>query len=378
MKKERKEAWFMKKTLILFAIMFSFILFAAIHAQAKPLKESDVDFSGMAQFIYGWDDENSNDQMDIPRLMVYLKAQPAEKVSIHASLDFSGNNSNGMVSNTQPAGARNAVMDGTADDLIVDLYADLNYLNKVTVRVGQFPLPVSYELNTPEYDLETIQYSQGVGTFGKRDRGFVIFGDPTPTWSVSGWLVNGDGAITGATDSGSTDQMKNERTDYGVQLDVFPVDFFSIKLWGGHNDSSDNGLWTGTKASGSSFGFGMDYAENRFHAFGEYSNNDTDFGNTYKTRYRDWFIHASYLLPDSNVQPVLRYDVYKIFNNDAPWHAVDDYECTLRTTGYDCTRKITTLGLNWNFAQNAKFQIMRDFVKGPRNDKVDAQLTVRF
>jgi len=358
----------MKKTVAFFVIMISLVICVAIRAQATPLKEANVDFSGLAQFIYSWDDEDVNDQMDISRMMVYLNAQPAEKVSVHASLDFSGNRSTGVGT---AAGARNSIIDGMADETIVDLYADLNYLNKVTVRVGQFPLPVSYELNTPEYDLETIQYSQGVGTFGKRDRGFIVFGDPTPTWSVSGWLVNGAGAISGATNDNN-----NERTDYGFQLDVFPVDFFSLKIWGAHNDTSDATFFN-EKASGSSFGFGMDYAEKRFHAFGEYSNNDTDWGNTFKTRYRDWFIHTSYLLPDSNVQPVLRYDVYKTFNNTAPTE-FNGYECTARTSGFDCTRKITTFGLNWSFEKNAKFQIMRDFVKGPRNDKLDAQLTVRF
>ncbi|MFA6450061.1 MAG: hypothetical protein WCX65_11355 [bacterium] len=324
------------------------LVFSAVTTQATPMKDSDVDFSGLAQFIYSWDQDNGDDQLDITRLQVNLSAKPADKVRVFATFDFSGNGSS-VLSGAPIPGARYSLMDGTADGNVVDAYADLSYIKNVTFRVGQFPLPISYELNTAPYDLETVQYNQGVGMFGIRDRGIIIFGDPSPKVSVSGWLVNGAGAISGATND------TNDKNDYGLQLDLFPVDFFSVKLWGTWSDQTE------TEAHGA----GLDYAERGLHLFGEFNQaNETNcgvFGGfIVDCDYRQWYVNASQRIPHTEVQAVARYDFFKF-----------------TIPAGSATRKITTFGFNWDFEKNAKLQVMKNFLKGD-NDSLDVQLSTRF
>jgi len=42
---------------------------------AKPMKESNVDFSGLVQFIYSWDQDQGNDQLSISRAQNILDAK---------------------------------------------------------------------------------------------------------------------------------------------------------------------------------------------------------------------------------------------------------------------------------------------------------------
>jgi hypothetical protein len=331
---------------------------------ATPMKESNVDFSGLVQFIYSWDQDQGNDQLSISRARIILDAKPAEKVKFHASLDFSGNTSSFMpLQNPLPLnnlkgiiGSRYSFMDGYADSILTDVYADLGYIKNVTVRVGQFPLPNSYELNIPDYDLESIQYNQGIGTFGLRDRGLIIFGKPSPNIGISGWLTNGAGAISGATHDNS-----NDRNSYGLQLDISPVDFFSMKVWHAWSDNSHDS-WA---QDSTSYGAGLDYAHRGFHFYSEFNRADENRGVTSfiaNNLYRQWFVSASQRMPHSDLQAVLRYDVFK--------YSSSIINC-------NCDREITTTGFNWDFEKNAKLQIMHDFINGPY-DETNMQLSLRF
>lgn len=335
-------------------------------ASAAPLKDSNIDFKGLAQFIYSWDEDNGNDQFDNARLEVNLTAKPNEHITVFTSLDFSGNTS--VMYSDDPfapvfykgnVGSRHAFMDGSADDTIVDMFADISYIDNLTFRVGQFPLPISYELNTPAFDLETIQYNQGIGTFGLRDRGLIAFGDPSDKISVAGWITNGAGAITGATND-----TNDDRSSYGLQLDVFPVDYFSVKIWGMWGDQ--NAAWTGVETDQDAYGLGLDYAAHGFHFFTEYNYMEKDTGttSTSKYKYRQWYAHASQKIPNTNLQAVVRYDSFRyttsaIASNPA-WYG-----------------KITTAGVNWEFEKNAKLQLMHEFITGPF-DATDLQLSVKF
>ncbi len=347
----------MKKMFSVIALAALVILFSARGAHATPMKDADVDFSGLVQFIYSWDEAGGDDQLDVQRLRINLTAKPAEKITVNASYEVGANTSG--ISPTWPfwkaAGARNVQNDGTADGQIVDLYADFNYLEHVTLRVGQFPLPNSYELNTREYDLETIQYSQGVGTFGKRDRGGAIFADPTKELSLTGWIVNGDGAITG------TSKDDDDRTGVGLQLDYLPIDFFSMKIWGDWDEQA-SATTSASDMKEDSFGLGFDYAIHGFHLFSEYNDMNKKTGGVKTSDITEWYIHASYRIPSTDLQVVSRFDNYR--ERNAGVVLID--------------QDITTVGMNWDFEKNARLQIMRDFVEGPKNDKLDMQLAIRF
>lgn len=338
----------MKKTTFVSMIVFLLLVIPSIHTRA----EIKADVEGLAQFIYSWGEQDGDDdQMDVSRVLVNFTGRPAEKVYVFVSLE--------QTNHTSPnaAGARNALKDGDSDSRIVDAYADLSYWEKVTLRVGQFPLPNSYELNTAPYDQETIMYSQGVGTFSYRDRGVIVFADPTPEFGWSGWIVNGAGAISGAESS------NDDRSDFGVQLDYYPTSSFSMKAWGMWGEDASNISAFDQKYD--AFGLGLDYAIRNFHFFAEYNDMDWEQGGTKQFDYQEWYLHTSHKLPGTDVQVVLRYDVY---DKDS-WDSDPNKEID---------QKITTLGLNWDFEKNSRLQIMRDFVEDSDYDKLDVQLSVRF
>jgi hypothetical protein len=350
----------MKKIAILSAIVISLALLQATRAFAGQI---NADLEGLTQFIYSWDQEGGNDQLDVSRVQINLTGKPADKVYVFVSVEESGHMS------PDAAGARNTIMDGNAEGSIVDAYVDLAYWDKATVRVGQFPLPNSYELNTTPFEQETIQYSQGVGTFSNRDRGIALFADPTPEFSWTGWIVNGGGsflddngfvvtgnsAISGASGSG------DDRSDFGTQFDYYPSNSFSIKGWGMWGENASD-VSPASDEKYDSFGLGLDYAIHNFHFFSEYNNKNEDIGGTKYYDFTEWYVHVSHKIPGTTVQAVLRYDEY----------SMDSFN----TNVFD--RNITTFGLNWDFDKNSRFQIMRDFVDGEDNDKLDAQLSVKF
>lgn len=347
----------MKKITFVSIVVFLLMVIPSIHTRA----EIKADVEGLAQFIYSWDEQDGDDQLDISRVLVNFTGRPAEKVYVFVSLEQTNHTSRNVPGAPNAAGARNALMDGNSDNRIVDAYADLSYWEKVTLRVGQFPLPISYELNTAPYDQETIMYSQGVGTFSYRDRGIIVFADPTPEFGWSGWIVNGAGAISGATSS------RDDRSDFGVQLDYYPTSSFSMKAWGmWGEDASEPPFDTAAfDQKYDAFGLGLDYAIHNFHFFAEYNDMDREQGGIKLFDYQEWYLHASHKIPGTDVQVVLRYDEY---DKDS-WDSDPDKEID---------QNITTLGLNWDFEKNSRLQIMRDFVDGSDNDKLDIQLSVRF
>lgn len=325
-------------------------------AQAVPVSEMDLDISGLAQFNYSWSEQNGrDDQLDTQRLRLMFSAMPAEEISVYAALEGTDN----MSGSAGAAGGRNAVNDGAADSRVVDLYADLSYLDWMTLRVGQFALPNSYELNTPEFDLETINYTQGVGAFGVRDRGFMAMGEPVPQFAWAAWITNGQGtnsqAITGA--SNDTD----DKSAFGVQFDYSPVESLGLKLWGLMEEDSL------TTDDIDAFGIGADWVYMGFHLFGEYNiasvSNDTAGVTTTDDDHTNAYIHASYLIPQTDLQIVARYDWYEMEDN-------------LANTEQD--REITTMGFNWNFEKNARLQTMYEFVDGDDNNNLDMQLSISF
>ena len=355
--------------------LFAGILTAALvvgisaSAHAVKLKDMKLDVSGLLQTgIHSSETAGSDDELDIDRLRLRIRANPAEDVMFFTQLELTDHRSpNTFGSNVPP---QSVLPDGTADNRIVDMYLVFTQLDWVTVLLGQMPTPVSYELNTDEYELETINYSSFVG-LANRDRGAGLVFPISKEVKMIGWLLNGVGAIDGANND------LDDRNNFGAMLEWSPEPPFSMKLWTNQGDYKDNqgilgpaGDWIDRDVD--AYGFGFNWERGGFHIFGEYAlaeTTDVNMGplNTGNTLLRNqetdlYVLHFSYRIPETDFQLVARYDEYDPDNSAQN----DDSE-------------IVTAGINWDFEENARFQITYEFHDGLDDDnEIDALLSVRF
>lgn len=357
----------MRKTLTTMLLAAMFVGIAAM-AQAKDVKDMSLDISGVGQIGQHWTQlAGGNDSFNVNRLRVKLNAQPADAVKFYASIEAADSAvAGGAFGDKTPANAY--LKDMGADSRVVDMYVTLSYLKWATILAGQMPTPISYELNTDEYALETINYSMMVG-IANRDRGIgVVIPIQNTTAKVTTWALNGTGGINGAQ------KDIDDRSNFGAMIDFKPVDQLSFKGWAnfGQMATADGTLPSSvagnqTKAKIDAIGFGLDYKNSGFHFFGEYADAKlkvTDLVTSTRklsAKTREWYVHGSYVIPETNVQLVARYDKYdpntSVANDDT---------------------KIVTTGINWDFEKDVRLQIMKEFVKGRANDNMDVQLSVRF
>lgn len=366
----------MRKTLTAM-LMGAMIAGSATAATAASLSEKDIQMDVVGQLGMHFDERpGTADNFDLNRLRIKLGAQPADNIKFVANLELAENG--GAGSSFGDNTPTNAVLrDLGAENRIADMYVVLTYLDWVTILAGQMPTPVSYELNTDVYDLETVQYSQFVG-IANRDRGvgFVI-PIPNANTDFTTWVLNGTGGVIGAQDD------FDDRYNYGGMLNFKPMENLSFKVFTQFANMSDDtgvqfaGLGANTAGrmaefDADAFGAGMDYKNNGFHLFGEYVAVKSKLDETVpatgvKTRLlsqktREWYVNGSYAIPETDVQLVARYDKY-----DPNTGAASDEQ------------KIFTAGLNWNFEKDARLQIMREFNSGlVDQDELDIQLSVRF
>lgn len=360
----------MKKNIIATFAMAA--LFAATTLHAAPLKDAKLDISGVAQLGYSWTETaGGNDQAGTNRMRLNLVAAPAEKIIFVSQLELTNNKSPNAFGNNVPGGALLSDAFGS-DSPIVDMYLVLNYLEWGTLLVGQMPTPVSYELNIPEFGLETINYSQFVG-IANRDRGVGLLVPLNKEFKTLVWALNGIGSITGATDD------VDDRNNYGamVQYDD-PKVKLSMKGWVNIGDLMDvSGMFGAmgipqvvgnkTELDVEAIGGGANYTTGPFHFMAEYALakiniDDSTAGARLATAQTEtWYLHGAYSIPKTGLQLVARYDEYNP-NTKA---------------GSAGETKIATGGLNWNFKENARLQIMREFKTG-ENDRLDAQLSLSF
>ena len=342
-----------------FAAGLAAALIAGVTAftQATPVSDMDIDVSGLAQFNYNWSERNGDDdQLDTARMRLNIEAMPDENIGLYTAIELTNNQ---------------MAVNNTVQSRIVDLYVDLTYLYWTTVRVGQFPLPISYELNTPEYELETIRYSMSLynpatelalvdttpttstAAFGERDRGIMFMGDPFPEFGWAAWAVNGD---AGATIEGANVDA-DDQTAFGLQLNWRPLKNLSFKGWG--MAQSESSVTLQSRA----FGLGFNYTYRGFHLFGEYNDArlDNAGGVGVDNDVDQFMINASYKIPDTDLQIVARYDNY-------------DANQAAASTDVNCT----TAGINWDFEKNARLQLMREFWEGSNTDRTDLMLSVKF
>lgn len=361
----------MKKSLFTFLVTIMIAGLVNI-ASAVPIEDLKVDISGLGQWGYHMSQiTGDNDEFDTNRLRIKIGAQPAENVKFYAALEGTNNTSAAAMGSQVPANAN--IVDNAADSRLVDMYVTLTYLEWVTVLIGQMPTPISYELNTDEYDLETINYSMLAG-LANRDRGIGLIIPLHPELTFLTWVLNGSGAITGATNN------PDDRYAYGAMLEYQPYSEFKVKLFGHFNetdvDVDADGIEDNLDAD--SWGGGLDYKWYGFRLMGEYVHAKLKAANAAgvslgSAKTEEFYVHGSYEIPKTDLQLVVRYDRY-------------DPDTTTGSTS-DQTR-ITTVGMNWDFEQDCRLQLMHQFMKreyiaaGPGSDRnadqTDLQLAVRF
>jgi len=356
------------KKVLLAALAAALIAGSAGVAQAKKVEDLNVDISGLAQIGYVGAQSGAgiNNGFDINRLRIKLAAQPAEKIAFKGAIEAAG----------QGFGANQTGLFPTPEGRVVDAYVTLSYLDWAKIMIGQMPTPVSYELNTDEYALETINYSQFVGAYANRDRGVGVAIPVTDAVDLTFWGLNGEGAIDGASDS------IDDSAAYGAMINVKPVKDLGIKAFVNTTDFTASGATlnalpglagTFTAANKSElsadvFGLGAEYKIYGWHFFGEYAQakfkaKDTT-GQLGSMKSKDYYVNASYKIPETGVQLVARYDRY---DPDT-------------TTASD-EKKITTVGVNWDFEKDARVQLMQELKsESPsiKDNKTMVQLSVRF
>lgn len=326
----------MKKALLT-AMATALIAGSVSTAQAKKVEDLGLDITGIGQLGHTFV-QTGNDQQGINRLRLKIAATPAEKLSFNSSFELGPN---------QNFGAQNAA--AAADSRVVDAYVTLTYLPWITVKAGQMPTPVSYELGADEYSLETINYSQFIGNLVNRDRGLGGIIPITENVKVVAWILNGNGTVGGA----SADD--EDKANYGAMLTADPVKDLNVKIWGntGKEIASKN----------TAVGLGVDYKISGWHLSAEYGQNSNKAAAA-TTKNRDWYVHGSYLIPETALQLVARYDRYDP-----------------NTTVSNNENKITTVGVNWNFEKDARLQIMQEMkseTPSVKNNQTQIQLSVRF
>ncbi|MFH1539526.1 MAG: porin [bacterium] len=364
----------MKKSLITFLATIMIAGLVNI-ASAVPIEDLKVDISGLGQWGYHVSQiTGDDDEFDTNRLRIKISAQPAENVKFYAALEGTNNTSAMAAGNNVPANC--LICDGAADSRLVDMNVTLTYLEWVTVIIGQLPSPVSYELNTDEYDLETINYSQIVG-IANRDRGIGLIIPLHPELSLITWVLNGSGAISGATNN------PDDRYAYGAMLEYQPYQEFKVKLFGHFTDTDTDVVIASNAANAvdvDAWGGGLDYKWYGFRVMGEYVHARLKMSNaagaqTGTAKTEEWYAHGSYEIPKTDLQIVARYDRY-------------DPDTTSGAAGANDETQITTIGMNWDFEQDCRLQLMHQFMKreyipaGPGSDRnadqTDVQLSVRF
>jgi len=349
------------------AIVFAIGLGAS--ASATTLKDMNVDVSGIMQAGLNFSQvQGADDDFDIERMRLRLRAMPEENLMFFTQIELTDNYSPAASGSNVPS---NAILgDGAADSRLVDLYVAFTYLDWVTLLVGQMPTPVSYELNTDEYSLETINYSSFVG-LANRDRGAGLVFPVSHEVQFITWLLNGVGAITGANND------IDDRNNYGAMIGWQPDEDFNTKIWVNIGDYRDNtilpmltaqtaGDWIDRDIE--AIGTGFDWTPGNFRLMGEYAHAETtDLNMTTNAAIQNpeteiFYLHLSYKIPETNLQLVTRYDKY----DPDTFTSNDDTE-------------IVTAGLNWDFEKNARLQLMHEFRDGVDNSNIfDMLLSVRF
>ncbi len=310
---------------------FFAIFFATLFIAGFCFSQTTVNVNGFGQVQALIEQGGGNQDFRVNRIRLNIFGDVAEKVSYRIQLE------EGSLTYPGP---------GNRDNL-VDFYADLKYIKGATIRVGQFVQPIGMELPLSPYALETINYSSIVSKgYSTRDRGVMIFGSPTENIDYQLALINGEGLNTNDT---------NEQKDWVGKVKVKIIPELSLAL--SHYYQPE----TPTAKKMTSTGAELDLKVNNLRFCGEYMMGKQTGG----VKTADYYLHLSYKVTPE-WQLVLRYNV-----SDPNTKTSGD----LGTAGGEET---TTIGVNYDFEKNARLQINYVIPRGKDNNKLIAQLGVKF
>jgi len=372
----------MKKIII--SVLFFFVL---SNAYAIDVNKLNYKISGTAQILFSKSEIDSIDkEFDFHRLRLRLNADINKNVKFFSEFEMTSNISpeqdnspnapwtanpklsllnvptDDSLSGKIAAGGRYAQKDIGADSRLVQGYIDLKYFKKITLRVGQMPRASSFELNTPVDKLETIQYSTNVGQFGKYVRGFQIKMAPFKFLRVGIGVDDNSGGITGSLDS------NDSKITAGLKMLILPwKDHLKIKLC--FRRVSETAIYPDANVAIGGFIFDLKGFRLMYEIFGCHLNPvNTDTGKNLKGDITSWYLHSSYMIPYINLQLVTRYNY---FEKRIKFKKNEEFKLHYYL-------EVLTFGVNWNFSDNTRLQIMYDSVNGRNNDTLDVLLQASF
>lgn len=295
-------------------------------------KEMKLDISGFTQLLYvsaeaplnvtnssiGSYALSTNDTFSLNRLQLNFAAQPSDKITVKSVVELGRNFS------------------AANESRIVDAIVDLGYIPGVTLRVGQFALPIGLEIEKSPYDLDFINYTLLSNLAAQRNRGVMIYGDIVESVSFDLGVANGtaDGTITGA----SNQTLSDGKQIFG-RMSFVPVQNWTIALFG---DYEKYNVAAAAKQKNTLFGIGSAYSYLGWGFEGAYAAVKATTGGVTGVKMTDMYGVVTYKIPETDLQLVARYEQAKdkLANAKA---------------------KVLTAGLNWNFDKNARLQLQREF-----------------
>jgi phosphate-selective porin len=284
----------------------------------------------------------TNDTFGINRLILSVAGQPADKITAKVNFAY-GDSAMGVVQ---------------------DAFVDLSYINNLTIRAGQFALPIGTELDANPYSAAFVNNSLLATVFAKRNRGIMAYGNLMDNVSYDLGIANGGGgALNGVTGNESNSDAKQ----FFGRLTVEPAKDLSIALYGDFykfqpvnsvKEVKSDVIGLDASYAIAGFGFGAGYASGKVTQSAALNQKITDLVGS-----------VTYKIPETDLQLAARYEENK---TDSKLPLVGEIKS-----------KVFTAGINWDFDKNARVQLQREFwssdVTGMnKNDMTVLQLGVSF
>ena len=167
--------------------LFRFLILAILTVvYVQPVFAGDVNVNGYLQTRYDAV-ENGDDEASINRARLNFWGAAAEKVSY------------------------SILVDAVTDQVLWAAYIDIDAIERIKVRVGQFKTPFSCEYLTSSDMLDTIERSNSVDSLSsKYDIGMQLEGDLSPVKCIVG-VFNGEGKNV---------RDRNDQKDYVERLEL--------------------------------------------------------------------------------------------------------------------------------------------------------------
>jgi phosphate-selective porin OprO/OprP len=243
-------------------------------------------------------------------------------------------------------------VDAVKTPILTDAYLDFGFHSAASVRVGQFKIPFSLEIQTSSADLDTIDRSQvvtkaapgfDIGSSG-RDIGAEIMGKVAfLEYAVA--VLNGSGINKADTD---------DRKDVAARLVVHP--FSSLSLGVAGYDGQTAAPTGGAPLKRAKLGLEAALLYKDLSVKAEFI--QAEDGDTLR---QGWYAQGGYFILPNTLQAVVKFDSYDPDRNQA----------------FDRT-DIWVLGANWFLAGRTKLQVTVVLTKDEAGNTVNKAIQAQF